>query len=305
MDGPSLPDARTAVTDLLGNGSDPNAPQRGGSSVLHGAVLRRDAALVRLAVRKGAEVRARDEQGRTAALLAEEIGWDEGALLLQDHASLPRDHRASRYAFDHDRNPVRRPDLSDVPRKLQNETTGSSHGNLARVRELVESDPRLVFSHSTDDELAIEASAHVGNHDILRFHLEHGSPCSLPTAVSLGDADFCRFLLDEDPLLIHERGAHDFPLLWYVAIGGAGPDLAAMLYDEYGVPLDQESLGNTTLHWCVMREDHELAEWLLDAGADPSPVGYKWQRQGETPLALAQRNGARKLVDLLQRAGAS
>ena len=39
--------------------------------------------------------------------------------------------------------------------------------------------------------------------------LEHGAPYSLPTAVMKNDMPRVKQLLDEDPLRIHERGAHD------------------------------------------------------------------------------------------------
>ncbi len=293
--------ARMALTDLLGNGSDPNAAQRGGDSVLHGAVLRRDEQLLRLAVRKGSDADHRDDHGRTPLELAEVLGWQRGVALLRDVAALPRDHRASRFAFDANRQPVRRPDLGDVRQEIQSRITGSSHNALDRVRELVGTDRRRVFSMSTDDELAIEAAAHMGNHAIIRFHLDHGAPLSLPTAVSLGDFDFVRFLLDRDPVLVHERGAHDFPVAWYSAIGGAGVEMAELLRGR-GVSVDQESLGVTLLHWCVVRGNADLAQWCIEAGADLHAVGYKWDRGGQTPLQLAQARGAAEIAALLRDA---
>ena len=295
--------ARRAATDLLGNGADANAPQRGGDSVLHGAVRRRSELLVRLAIRKGADPAARDRDGRTAQDLAERLEWAAGARLLAGHADLPRDHRASRWLFDAQRRPIVRPDLSDVSAARQNEVTGSSHTRLDRVRALLAEDPRLVFAVSTDDELAIEACAHTGNRPIVRFHLERGAPLSLPTAVALGDHATIRFLLERDPLLVHERGAHDFPVLWYAALGGGDVDTAALLHG-YGVSADQESLGVTALHWCVRLDHRELAAWLLEHGADAEALGFKWDRDGQTPLQLARALERRELAAMLTQAGA-
>jgi len=295
--------ARVSICDLGGNGSDINAPQAGGSSALHACVERRDAQLLRLAIRKGAHVEALDARGRSALALAQELGWEPGQRLLQEHASLPRDHRASRFLVDANRQPIERPSLSDVAQELQSEVTSNSHARLERVRELVSKDDRLVFSISSDDELAIEASAHLGNHAIMRYHLDHGAPYSLPTAVSLGDLAMVRFLLDHDADLINERGAHDFPVMWYVVLGGAHLALA----EEFvlrGVSLDQESMGSTALHWCVRRGAHELAEFLLRSGCDPEPRGFKWSRAGETPLQLAEHAGDAAMIALLKREGA-
>lgn len=295
--------ARISLCDLLGNGGDPNARQQGGSSILHGAVLRRDELLVRLAVRKGAAVDAADDEGRTARDLALELGWEAGAKLLADHRALPRDNRASRFELDANREPVRRPDLASVPQELQSRVTGASHGKLATVREHVERDPRLTFSISTDDELAIEACAHTGARPIIRFHLDQGAPLSLPTAVSLGDLDAVNFWLERDPSLIHERGAHDFPLMWFVGGEQAGEAMEmAELLVQHGASPDQETMGSTALHLCAQHDDRDFAAYLLELGADPGAVGWKWHRDGRTPLQLAEEEGHAVMADLLRDA---
>jgi ankyrin repeat protein len=295
--------ARCAATDVLANGGDVNAAQREGDSVLHGAVRRRSAVLVRLAIRKGADVAHRDAEGRTARDLAAELGWREGTALLDAHASLPRDCRQSRFLFGADGTEIERPDLSDVPQKEQNAVTGASHGNTEKVRELLARDPRLTFSVSTDDELAIEASAHTGNHDAMRLHLDHGAPLSLPTAVSLGEIEHMRFLLDAEPRLVHERGAHDFPVLWYAAIGTGSVEVAEVLHG-YCIDLDQESVGTTALHWCIVRDREDLGRWLIDSGAALEPTGYFFDRGGQTPLQLARARGHDAFARMLLDAGA-
>lgn len=299
----TLSGARSAASDLLGNGANPNAAQRHGDSILHGAVRRRSELLVRLAIRKGADPAARDNDERTARDLAEHLEWAEGARLLAEHAMIPRDHRASRWSFDAARQPIVRPDLSDVPQTRQNEVTGSSHAKLDRLRELVGTDSRLVFSVSTDDELAIEACAHTGNRPIIHYHLERGAPLSLPTAVAIGDHETIRFFLDRDPLLIHERGAHDFPLFWYVALGGSGVETAQLLH-RYGAAADQESLGYTALHWCARSDQPELAAWLIENGADIEALGFKFERDGQTPLQVARTEECPAIAALLEKAGA-
>lgn len=295
--------AHLALTDLCSNGADVNAPQPGGSSVLHGAVVARDATLVRLAIRKGADVTARDDSGRTPAALAAALDWPEGVALLADADALPRDHRASRFARTAAGEPVVIPDLSDVPAALQSEVTGSSHMNLPAVTAHLARDPRLTFSISTDDELAIEASAHIGQRDLMRLHLDHGAPLSLPTAVSLGDEDAVKAWLDEDPRLIHERGAHDFPVMWYAVLGGASLSMAELLLAR-GVVVDQESHGATALHWCVLRDARDMAAWLIERGADVDARGRKWRREGHTPLELARERGRSAMAALLRDAGA-
>ncbi len=291
--------AQIGLADTCGNGGDVNAAQRGGSSVLHAAVQRKDETLVRLAIRKGADVAAVDDAGRTPHALAAEL--DAGAALLAGHATLPRDNRSSRKLLNASREVIEWPDISDIPFELQHETTGNSHFNLPRVRELIKSDKRLVFALSGDDELPIEACAHVGNQPIIRYHLDQGAPLSLPTAVSLGDHESVEFWLKRDPSLVHERGAHDFPLLWFAVTGGASIEIGERLL-RHGTPIDQESMGSTALHVCVRRRKHDFAKWLLENGADPEIVGYRESRDGDTPLQLAAKDA--KMVGLLKAAGA-
>lgn len=294
--------ALRGLTDLCGNGADVNARQLRGSSVLHGAVQRRDAALVRLAIRKGADAGAVDAQGRTVRALADELGWTEGAQLLADVQRLPRDNRSSRFALDANRKPVRRPDLADVPQSLQNQITGASHFKLEKLRELVGTDARLIFSISTDAELAIEACAHVQHPEIMRYHLDRGAPLSLPTAVALRDLASVRAWLEQDPTLVHERGAHDFPVLWF-AVGGGALEIAELLA-KHGIAVDQESRGTTALHRCASYDDVELAHWLLEHGADKEAVGYFADARGQSPLEVALASDSKRVVTLLKDAGA-
>lgn len=297
MESPHRSWAIRGLADLCGNGADVNASQRGGSSVLHGAVLRRDAMLVRLAVRKGADPDARDDEGRTPLALAEQLDWAEGVALLAAVDRLPRDHRASRFALDANREPVTRPDLSDVPQEVQNQVTGASHFKLEALRESIAVDRRRIFSFSTDDELAIEACAHVQNREIIRFHLDHGAPLSLPTAIAARDLKSVKAWLADDPRLVHERGAHDFPVTWF-AVGGGAIEIMEELA-SHGMPVDLESRGTTALHRCAAEDDVELAAWLLARGADPDAVGYFWSREGQTPLEIARARGATGMIRLL------
>jgi ankyrin repeat protein len=295
--------AMMSLTDLCSNGADPNAKQLAGSSVLHGAVLRKSELLVRLAIRKGSDVAAVDAKGRSALALAQELGWTAGTELLKAHLALPRDNRASRFAVDANLEPIEWPDMDGIDRESQSEVTSASHFNLKKVQGFLASEERLVFSISTDDELAIEACAHTGVKDVMKLHLDHGAPYSLPTAVSMGDTKMVKYWLDKDATLIRERGAHDFPLMWYALNRGTAVEMAELLV-AYGADLDQESMGTTALHWAIKRPRPELVAWLVENGADPERMAYKWDRDGITPMQLAKAGGSDDIVRLLKAAGA-
>jgi hypothetical protein len=45
--------------------------------------------------------------------------------------------------------------------------------------------------------------------------------------------------------------------------------------------------------------------FLAERGAELDAVGYKWNREGETPLAIARAEGHADVVKLLEDLGAS
>lgn len=63
----------------------------------------------------------------------------------------------------------------------------------------------------------------------------------------------------------------------------------------------EEPDGTTALHWAARQDDLELADRLLEAGADAQPAN----RYGITPLYLAAQNGSAAMIERLLEAGAS
>jgi len=297
-------DALRCLVALLSNGAHANSPQREGDTLLHAAARRGDPVLVRYLLRRGADAAVRDARGRTALDQAEALGRPEAVALLRQPESVPRDDTSVRYAFDASGGAVVWPDLSDVPQKEQSAVTGPSHKDLEKVRAAVGGEPRRSFSRSTQNELAIEACGHMGNREIMRYHLDHGVPQSVCTSISLGDLARARALLASHPTAIHERGPHDFALLWYAAIGGGSVEAAELLLDA-GVEVDQESQGTTTLHWAADRGQLDLARFLVERGANVDALGYKFDRNGHRPLQLALESGQDDMVKLLEDLGAS
>lgn len=246
--------------------------------------------------------------GRTPARAAMDCrdplgAWLAGADLLRSHATIARDHRASQFAFNASREPFELLAIDDIPRQQQSQVTGLSHFNRKRVQELLADEPRLIHSISTDAELAIEACGHTGNRDIIRMHLDQGAPLSLPTAISVGDLDHARWLLEQDSRLIHERGPHDFAVMWYPAIGGGSVEAAELLL-SHGAALEQESGVETALHLAAMRGHLELIRFLVEQGADIEAIGYRQDRAGRTPLQLALARNREDAARLLRELGA-
>jgi len=296
LDFPDLATAEMSAAVLLSNGADPNLPQPGGTSPLHVAALRGSRDLVEFLIRKGADLDARDKDGRTPRELAESAGQHEVATMLERRREIPRDHSSSRAAHDASGGAYRAPDLSAYARIERERIVGASHTKLEVVREAVERHPELAHSVATTTERAVEACAHTGRHDIVDYLLSKGAPYSLPTATMRNDVTRVRALLKEDPLRVHERGAHDFALLWYTVIGVGSTEIAEILF-QHGAEIERQHwLGTTALHWAARHGDLDMASLFLEHGADVHRVGRKFDAKGETPLQLAEEPEMAKLL---------
>ena len=76
---------------------------------------------------------------------------------------------------------------------LVKDAVGASHGNFARVRELVEKQPAMARASIDwgfgDWETCIDAAAHVGNKPIADFLLTHGARPTIFSAAMMGQLD--------------------------------------------------------------------------------------------------------------------
>lgn len=300
-----LATAEMTAATLLANNADPNPSNKTAESPLHIAARRGSSAMVEMLIRKGARVEAKNSQGLTAAALAVEGGHEDAALLLERHDAIPRTHRTSRTAYDVYGKPYRPPSISDIPINLRVRFVGSSHGNLEAVTKGIGVEPRMVHSEATTGERCIEACAHTGRIAVVDFLLEHGAPYSLPTAVMRKDRPRVVELLDEDPLRIQERGAHDFALLWYPVIGNCGVEMMELLLERGAEVEQQHFLGTTALHWACLRGAIDIARLLLERGANIHRRARKFNAAGETPLQCAQRTEQTKIAQLLKQHGAT
>lgn len=302
---PDLATAEMTAAALLANDADPDPPANVEEPPLVIAASRGSRDLVEMLIRLGANPEACDRQGRSAARLAGDGGHDEVAAMITRHETIPRTCRTSRTAADVDGKPYRPPALDGIADVDRWALVGRSHGNVEYVKREVARDPRLAHSVSTTSESAVEAGAHMGRRDIVDTLLERGAPYSLPTAVMRGDRAAVTRMLAEDPDRIHERGAHDFALLWYSVIGGGDVELARLLLDRGARVEDQHHLGTTALHWAVLRGPIAMVELFLESGADVNRVGRKFRASGDTPLALARRAGQPAIARLLESRGAT
>ena len=181
----------------------------------------------------------------------------------------------------------------ELSQELIDECVGSAHGNLERVRQLVEANPRLVDARASWNETPIEAATQMGDRRLIDYLIERGAPRAFLTACVLGDTEQVERDLRENPRLATRRGVHDLPPLYFAAIGGSAP--VAELLLAAGAEVEARAEAAAPIHGAVMGRRPEMARWLLDHGADASAPDFK----GRTARELALEMGEPELAELL------
>jgi hypothetical protein len=114
---------------------------------------------------------------------------------------------------------------------LVKDAVGASHGNFARIRELVEKQPAMARASLDwgfgDWETCIDAAAHVGNKPIADFLLTHGARPTIFSAAMMGQLDAVKAFVSARPGIQKTLGPHGITLMAHAKAGG--PDAAAVV----------------------------------------------------------------------------
>jgi len=293
--------AEVTSAALLSNDTDPNPAANGALPPLHVAAQRGSTEMVEMLIRLGADVTTKDNTGKTAIQLAAYFGQKDTYAQLEQHQQINRTCRTSRYAYTINGEKYHCPDRTEIPLHIQGNVVGKAHRDLDAVKDFIRKNPKLVHSLATTSESAVEAGAHMGRKDIAGFLLESGAPYSMPTAVFMEDFSTVKKMLTEDPNRIHERGAHDFGLLWYTILGNGNLEMAQLLIDHGANVEEQHFLGTTALHWACFGGPIELVELFVENGANVNRIGRKFTVKGESPL---QSTKDEKIRNYLKSKGA-
>jgi len=117
------------------------------------------------------------------------------------------------------------------PPALVKEMVTVSHGNVVRVRELVQQHPELAKAAWDwgygDWETALGAASHVGNRAIAELLLERDAPPTHFSAAMLGQLDVLKAFVAASPGLQKMRGPHGLTLMVHARNGG--PQAAAVV----------------------------------------------------------------------------
>jgi ankyrin repeat protein len=172
--------------------------------------------------------------------------------------------------------------VGQLTQEVIEECVGNAHGNLDRVRELVEKYPAVVNARAPWNESPIEAASQMGNVPIIEFLIEHGAPVDFFTACVLGRGEQVKAALGAEPELARAHGVHDLPSLYFAAVGGS-TEVAELLLAA-GASVNEHSEAAAPIHGAVMGGRPEVVRWLLDHGADSGQPDYKGR--GARQLAI-------------------
>ena len=105
------------------------------------------------------------------------------------------------------------------------EFVGASHGNVARVKELLQGRPALAKSAWDwgygDWETALGAASHVGNREIAELLIANGAGVTIFSAAMLGQLAAVQAFVAASPGIHRTKGPHGIPLLAHAQAGKA------------------------------------------------------------------------------------
>jgi len=113
-----------------------------------------------------------------------------------------------------------------------------SHGNVARVKELVSRQPSLARAAYDwgfgDWETALGAASHVGNREIAEFLIANGARPSIFSAAMLGHVDVVKAFVAAAPGVQRIHGPHGITLLAHAKAGGEAAKPVLVYLDRLG-----------------------------------------------------------------------
>jgi ankyrin repeat protein len=182
--------------------------------------------------------------------------------------------------------------MTDTDQSVVEELVGNAHGNIARVRDLLDVHPAALNLRAPWNETAIEAATQMGDKSIIELLIGRGAPVDFFTACVLGRMDDVQAELQTDPSRVNVRGVHDLPALYFAAIGG-DIQIAKRLLDA-GAGVNAKAEAAAPIHGAVMGGSAAMVRLLLEHDADPSLPDFK----GRGARQLAEDMGRSEIADL-------
>ncbi len=136
--------------------------------------------------------------------------------------------------------------MTEIPvlsSKLVNEFVSVAHGNIERVKELLQEEPNLVNAAwdwgGGDWETGLGAAAHMGRADIAFYLLARGARLDLFAAAMLGKLEIVKAAYEDNPDIVTVPGPHGIPLIAHAKAGGESA-AAVLRFLESKIPPGEE-----------------------------------------------------------------
>jgi ankyrin repeat protein len=174
-------------------------------------------------------------------------------------------------------------------------------GDVRQVRTLLAEDRALAALQMPSGETPLMAALYRGHMNIVEALLEAGAPLDVFAAAALGKVDEIDRILDESPASVNAFAYDGWTPLHLAAFFGRH-DMADRLL-QAGADMSAESrnsIRNTPLHAALAGNHPDIALLLIERGA---PVGAR-DAGGHTPLHIAAENGSVDAVKALLARGA-
>lgn len=175
---------------------------------------------------------------------------------------------------------------------LAREFVGVSHGNLARVNELLTLHPTLANAAWDwgfgDWETALGAASHMGNVEIATALLAHGARPSVFSAAMLGQLAVVRAFVEASPGVQGTPGPHGITLLAHAKAGGGAAKPVVAYLEAIGgadpspktVALPPELAARFAGVYTFGARDIDRVEITIEKG------GVRFKRAGTSPRNL-------------------
>jgi hypothetical protein len=99
----------------------------------------------------------------------------------------------------------------------------AGHGNLARVKEMLDQQPALINATwdwgGGDWETALGGASHMGNQPIAEYLLSKGARMDVFCATMMGKTEIVKAFLADDPKVVDLKGPHGISLLRHALAG--------------------------------------------------------------------------------------
>jgi ankyrin repeat protein len=176
-----------------------------------------------------------------------------------------------------------------------------SAGDANRVAALASARPEAAAERDAQGVSALIHACYLRRPDLVDALLPHLPTLDLLEAAAIGDAGRVERLLAEGPGRVDRRSGDGFTALHYSAFFGR-PEVAERLIDA-GADVSavaDNAMQVQPLHSAAATGQLAVADQLLAAGADANAR----QQGGFVPLHAAAQNGDQRLVELLLEHGA-